>query len=126
LGLTNQPNIKDKTMHISLQENLDHYNTRLCAYYLWEEAGRPGESSVPFWNAAVFRLTPRTWYVFSGDLRVSGHGTFDEILGLSVIKADDDGMSLEENINISSFGFEDICPVRKNTLKLFQELGLWV
>lgn len=94
------------------------------AYHLWEDAGCPNGRSEEFWNAAIQQLVPRTWYVSCGDLKVSGYGTFDEVLELSMQKADDDGMSLAENINVSATGF-DVCPYQKNTLFVLRNFGLW-
>lgn len=94
------------------------------AYHLWEDAGCPNGRSEEFWNAAVQQLVPRQWYISSGELRVSGYGTFDDVLELAMQKADDVGMSLDENVNISSAGF-DVCSYRKNTLFVLRNLGLW-
>lgn len=80
---------------------------RELAYVLWEQNGKPIETEgCRFWNDAVKRLTPKTWYICSGELKVSGHGELQEVLNLALTHASNEGWSLGPNILVSSISFD--------------------
>lgn len=79
---------------------------RELAYTLWEQSGKPSGQDKQFWDDAVNRLAPKTWFVRSGELTVSGHGELQEVLSLALTHAADEGWSLGPDILISSVSFD--------------------
>lgn len=86
--------------------SVDENRVRELAYLLSESEGFPVGQDERFWAEAVRRLTPNTWYVRSGELKVSGYGELDDVLNLAYNKAADQGLSLGELTSVSTIDFE--------------------
>jgi len=97
------------------------------AYSLWEASGKPDGRSDYFWEQALNQLTPRQWYIRSGQLQVSGYGVLNEILTLAYQKATADGLTLSVLTSASLSGFEGTGndDLLLQTQPQLEKLGLW-
>lgn len=84
------------------------------AYQLWEQAGRPQCDGAAFWQQAESELAHRKRYVRSGELRVEGEGTVDEVLDLALTHAWNNSLKLGAVTVVSEVSYEATDPNAAN------------
>ena len=107
--------------------NVSEDRVRELAYLLSEKEGFPAGRDKYFWDEAIKWLEVNTWYIRSGELRVSGNGSLNDVLNLAYTKAVDENLSLSTLTSVSTTGFEALGEndFLVNTQFQLERFGLW-
>ncbi len=77
---------------------------RELAYQLWKrdvEANKLERGADEYWADAEYQLTPRTWFLKSGELKLEGEGPLPEVIDVALRHANHHNVALSESMTIT-------------------------